>query len=155
MLLRLTLIIPSIGEIRGEIRAPYQAGAGHAQPVEIGIGQIAHIQPQPLCLAAVFDYKLQQDEALTRITVARARIEMYVQLLIRFDKPEVVEAGGMGEAHAGCDLLPAWINGQIGIRTVLVREDRIRAVGRQRMIEIIFDGSVEVELTLSTNCIVV
>ncbi len=70
MFLRLALIVPSIREIGGEIGTPYQAGAGHAQPIEIGIREIADIEAQALRFAAVFDDELQQDEAFTGITVS-------------------------------------------------------------------------------------
>ena len=68
---------------------PDQAGAGHPQPIEIGLGQIADIEPQALRLAAMFDDELQQDEAFARIAEARAGLEMDVQLLVGFDEPEV------------------------------------------------------------------
>ncbi len=109
--LRLALIVPAIGEICGEILAPRQACAGHAQPVEIGLGQIADIEPQPLHLASVFDDELHQDETFARIAVARARFEMEVQFLVGFDEPEVAEAGRMGQAHTRRELLPARIFG--------------------------------------------
>ena len=96
MFLRLTLIVPAIGEIGGEIVTPYQAGAGHAQPVENGLGQIADIEPQPLRLAAVFDDELQQDQTFTRIAVPRAGFEMDAQLLVGFDEPEVAETRSNG-----------------------------------------------------------
>jgi hypothetical protein len=54
----------------------------------------------------------------------------------------------MGETHARPNLFPPQIAGQIRIRPVLVRKDRIRAVGWQRMVEIVFDGSVETEFAL-------
>jgi len=55
----LTLIVPTVGEIAGEVIPPTQAGAGHAQPVEVSLGQIADVEPQSLRLAAVFDDELQ------------------------------------------------------------------------------------------------
>ena len=76
--LRLALIVPAIGEIGGEIVTPHQARAGHPQPVEIRLGQIADVEPQTLRLAAVFDDELQQDETFARIAVARAGLEMDV-----------------------------------------------------------------------------
>ena len=50
MFLRLALIVSAIGEIGRETVTPDQAWAGHAQPVEIGLGQIADIEPQPCAL---------------------------------------------------------------------------------------------------------
>ena len=73
---------------------------------------------------------------------------MDVQLLVGFDEPEVAEAGRMGQAHTRRDLFPARIVGQILIRPVLVRENRIGAIARQRLVEIVLDGRVEVELAL-------
>ncbi len=46
MRLRLALIVPSVGNIGvGLSVGKYQAGAGHAQPVEISFGEIADIEP--------------------------------------------------------------------------------------------------------------
>ena len=67
MVLRLALIVPTVGEIVGEVAALTQASASHAQPVEGSLGQIADVEPQPLRSAAVFDNELQQDEAFTGI----------------------------------------------------------------------------------------
>src|SRR5580700_12284440 len=108
MRLRLALIVPAIGDIGVETVTPYQAGPGHPQPLEIGLGQIAEIDPQPLRLAAVFNDELQQDQAFARIAEARAGLEMDVQLMVGFDEPEVAEAGRMGQAHTRRDLCPAW-----------------------------------------------
>src|SRR5436305_297214 len=114
MRLRLALIVPSVGNVGvGIVLGPHQARAGHSQPVEVSLGQIADIESQTLRLAAMFDHELQKDETFTRIAEARARVEMDVQLLVRFDKPEVAEAGRMSQAHARRDLLPARIAGQI------------------------------------------
>ncbi len=96
MFLDLALIVPAIGHIRGKSITPHQACAGHAQPVEIGSGQIAHVESQPLRLAAVLDNELQQDETFARIAEARARFEMDVQLLVRFDEPEVARSPSNG-----------------------------------------------------------
>src|SRR5271170_7081833 len=109
MWLRLALIVPAIGDIGVETVMPHQASTSHAQPVEIGLGQIAHIEPQPLRLAAVFNDKLQQNETFARIAEARAGFEMDVQLLVGFDEPEVAETGRMGQAHARRNLFPAWL----------------------------------------------
>src|ERR1700684_1126849 len=100
MCLRLALIVPTFGDIGVETVMPNQACAGHAQPVEVGPGQIADIEPQPLRLASVLDDELQQDETLARIAEARARLEMDVQLVIRFDEPEIAEPGGVSQAHS-------------------------------------------------------
>ena len=70
------------------------------------------------------------------------------QLLVGFDEPEVVEASRMGQAHARRDLLPARIVGQILVGSVLVRKDRIGAISRQRLVEIVLDRRVEVEFAL-------
>ena len=91
-------IVPAIGEIRSKIVTPYQACASHAQTVEIGLRQIADIEPQPFRLTAVFDDELKQDEAFTRIAVARPGFEMDAQLLVGFHEPEIVKAGRMGQA---------------------------------------------------------
>ncbi len=88
MWLRLTLIVPAIGNICVLTVTPHKACSGHPQPVEVGVGQIADIEPQPLRLAAVFDDELQQDETFARIAEARAWFEMDVQLLVGFDEPE-------------------------------------------------------------------
>ena len=92
----------------------------------------------------MFDDELQHNEAFSRVAEAGAGLEMNAQLVVGFYKPEVVKAGGMSEAHARRDLFPAQIASQIRVRFVLVREDRIGAVGRQRTIEVVFDGSVEI-----------
>ena len=47
---------------------------------------------------------------------------MNSQLLIRFNKPEVVKASRVGEGHARCDLLPVRIVGEIGIRPIFVEK---------------------------------
>ena len=148
MFLRLALIVPPVGQIGGEIVTPYQARAGHAQPVENGLGQIADVESQALRLAAVLDDELQQDETFARIAVARAGIEMDAQLLVGFDEPEVAEAGRMGQAHPRRDLFPARIVGQILIGPVLVREHWIGAIARQRLVEIVLERRVEVQLAL-------
>jgi hypothetical protein len=80
MWLRLSLIVPAIGDIGVKTVMPHQAGAGHPQPVEVSLSQIADIEAQPLRFTAVLDDELQQDEALTRIAEARAGLEMDVQL---------------------------------------------------------------------------
>ena len=113
MLLRLALIVPSIREIGGEIGTPYQAGPGHAQRLKLASVRSPTSRPRPCGLAPVFDDKLQQDEALAGVAEPCPGVEMDVQLLIRLDEPEVVEAGGMREAHPRRDLLPARIIGQI------------------------------------------
>jgi hypothetical protein len=61
MFLRLAPIVPAISEIAGEIVTPDQACACHAQPVEIGFGQIAYIESEALCLPAIFDDELKDD----------------------------------------------------------------------------------------------
>src|SRR5450755_2874172 len=111
MFLRLVLIVPAIGEIVGEAFSPHQTCPSHAQVVESCVGEIADVEPQPLRLPAVFDDELEQDEAFARIAVASAGFEMYVQLLVGLNEPEVVESSGMGEAHPGSDLFPAGIVG--------------------------------------------
>src|SRR5580658_2664901 len=113
MLLRLTLVVPAVGEIAGESVSPDEASAGHAETFENGVGEIADIESQPLRLAAVFDDELQQDETFARVAEARAWFKVDVQLLVGFDEPEVAEASGMRQAHPRCDLLPARIAGQI------------------------------------------
>ena len=70
------LIVPPISDIAGEFVTPHQACPSHAQPVENGFGQIADVDAEPLRLATVFNDKLQQDEAFSRIAVPRAGIEM-------------------------------------------------------------------------------
>src|ERR1700685_3924519 len=100
MCLRLALIVPAIGHIGVDTVMPYQAGPRHAQSIEISLGQIADIEPQPLRRAAVFDNKLQQDETFARITKTRARLKVDVQLVIGFNEPEVAETGRMRQAHA-------------------------------------------------------
>src|ERR1700683_2566776 len=135
MCLRLALIVPTIGDVGVQAVMPYQAGAGHPQAIEIDLGQIADIEPQPLRLAAVFNDELQQDEAFARIAEVRAGFEMDVQLVVGFDEPEVAEAGGMSQAHTRRDLFPAWIVRQVLIWPVLVRENWIGAIARQRLIE--------------------
>src|SRR5580692_1474896 len=99
MCLRLALVVPTIVDIRLKSVMPNQACAGHAEPVEVRLGQVADIEPQPLRLAAVLDDELQQDESLARVAEARAGFEMNVQLHIRFNEPEIAEAGGMSQAH--------------------------------------------------------
>ena len=111
MCLRLALIVPTIGDIGGETIPPHQARAGHAQPFEIGLGQVADIEPQSLRLATVFDDELQQDETLARIAVARAGFEMDAQLLVGLNEPKVLEPSRMGEAHTRSDFSPAGIAG--------------------------------------------
>ena len=64
MWLRLALIVPSIGDIGVLTVVPNQACAGHPQAVEVGLGQIADIEPQALRLAPVFDDELQQGSSL-------------------------------------------------------------------------------------------
>src|ERR1700722_14527254 len=120
MWLRLALIVPSIGDIGVLTVMPHQACAGHPQTVEVGLGQVSDIQSQALRPAAVFDDELQQDEAFARITEARARFEMDVQLLVRFDEPEVAETGGVSQAHTRGDFFPARIAREFLIRSVLV-----------------------------------
>ena len=44
MLLRFALVVPLVGQIRPEVRAPLQAGAGHAQPHEDGVGQLLDVE---------------------------------------------------------------------------------------------------------------
>src|ERR1035438_10559687 len=106
MCLWLALIVPPIGDISFGTVMPHQACAGHPQPVEVGLGQIADIEPQPQRLAAVFNDELQQDETFARIAEARAGFKMYVQLLVGLDEPEVAEACGMIQANTRRDLLP-------------------------------------------------
>ena len=101
----------TIGEIGRETVTPYQACSSHAQAIEIGLGQIADIEPQPLRLASVFDDELHQNETFARIAVACAGFEMEVQFLVRFDEPEVAEAGRMGQTHTRRELFPARIVG--------------------------------------------
>ncbi len=45
MRLRLPLIVPSIGNVQVLTVVPHQAGAAHTQPVEIGFGQAAYVEP--------------------------------------------------------------------------------------------------------------
>ena len=73
---------------------------------------------------------------------------MDVQLLVGFDEPEVTEARRMGQAHTRRDLFPARIVGEILVWPVLVRENRIGAIARQRLVQIVLDRRVEVELAL-------
>src|SRR5580698_5723419 len=117
MRLRLALIVPSIGNIGILTVMPHQTCAGHSEPIEVGLRQIADIEPQPLRLAAVFNDKLQQDEAFAGVAEVRARFEMDMQLLVRFDEPEVAEAGRMGQAHPRRDLFPAWIVSEVLVRS--------------------------------------
>src|SRR5436305_13476401 len=58
VLLRLPLIVPTIGEIASKIAAPCKAGTLHAKPVEIGLGQTSHIKAEPLRLASVLNNEL-------------------------------------------------------------------------------------------------
>src|SRR5215213_7353406 len=48
MLLRFALVVPPVGQIRPEVRAPLQAGARHPQPHEQGIGQVLDVHAQSL-----------------------------------------------------------------------------------------------------------
>src|SRR6202161_4852345 len=98
MCLRLSLIVPAVGDIGVETVLPHQACAGHPQPVENGLSQIANIEPQPLRLPPVFDDELQQDETFARIAEARAGFEMDLQFIVGFDEPEVAKAGGMSQS---------------------------------------------------------
>src|ERR1700674_4622737 len=71
---------------------------------------------------------------------------MDVQLLVRFDEPEIAEAGGVSQAHTRGDLFPARIVSEVLVRSVLVRKNWIGAIARQRTVEIVLNGSVEAEL---------
>ena len=154
--LRLAPIVPPIGHIGfGLPVMKNQACARHPQPIEIGLRQIANIQPQPLRLAAVLDHELQQDETLPRIAEVRAGLKMNVQFVVGFDEPEVAEAGRMRQAHTRRNLLPARIVRQVLIRPVLVRENRIGPIARQRLVQIVFDRRVQVQFALVDNCITV
>src|ERR1035441_2427575 len=95
MWLRLTLIVPSFGDVGILTVTPHQACAGHPQTIEVGLGQIADIESEALCCAAVFDDKLQQNETFTGVAEASAGVEMNVKFLVRFNEPEVAESGGM------------------------------------------------------------
>jgi hypothetical protein len=70
MLLRFAFVIPSVGQIRPEVRAPLQAGAGHAQPHEDGVSQLLDVDAEPLAPGSLLDGELQQAEAFARIAVA-------------------------------------------------------------------------------------
>jgi hypothetical protein len=128
MFLRLTLIVPAIGEIGGEDVTPHQAGAGHAKPIEIRLSQIAKVESQPLRLASIFDDELEQDKTFARIAGARAGFEMDVQPLVGFDEPEVTESGRMVQAHAWRDLFPARIVCKVLVWPAFVRENRIGSI---------------------------
>src|SRR3984885_1390409 len=54
----------------------------------------------------------------------------------------------MGQGHTWRDLFPARIVCQILVWPVLVRENRIGAVARQGLVEIVLDGCIEVDLAL-------
>ncbi len=73
---------------------------------------------------------------------------MDAQLLVGFDEPEVAETGRMSQAHTRRDLFPAGVVGQILIRPVLVRENRIWAIARQRFVQIVLERRVELEPAL-------
>src|SRR5580700_8767802 len=141
MWLRLALVVPSIGHVSIFAVSPNQACAEHSQAVEVGLGQIAYIEAQAFRLAAVFDDELQQDEAFARIAEARARFEMDAQLLVRFDEPEVAEAGGVGQTHTRSNLFPARVVSEVLVWSILVRKNRIGAIARQRTVEIVLNGS--------------
>src|ERR1700734_759726 len=126
MCLRLALIVPTIGDVGVQAVMPYQAGAGHPQAIEIDLGQIADIEPQPLRLAAVFNDELQQDEPFARIAEANAGLEVDVQLVVGFDEPEVAETGRMSQAHTRRDLFPTWIGGYILIWLLPVSGNEIQ-----------------------------
>jgi len=52
MWLRLSLIVPAIGDIGVLAVAEHETGASHAQAVEVGLGEIADVERQPLSLPA-------------------------------------------------------------------------------------------------------
>ena len=125
MRFRDALIVPAVGDIWVLSDFESQAGAGHSQAVEVGLGEVAEIQAEALRLAAVFDDELQQDEAFAGVAEARSRVEMDFQLLIWLDEPEIAESCGMGEAHARGDFFPARVVGQIFVGAVFVWKDGI------------------------------
>src|SRR5271154_3817105 len=73
---------------------------------------------------------------------------MDVQLLVWLDKPEITEAGGVGQTHTRSDLFPTRIVGEVLVRAILVGKNWIRPIAGQRHVEISLDGSIEVDLTL-------
>lgn len=73
---------------------------------------------------------------------------MDAQLLVRFDEPGVAEPGGVGQAHARRDFFPSRIVRQILIRSILVWKNGIRTIGRQRLVQIGSDRSIQVQPAL-------
>jgi hypothetical protein len=106
----LALIVPTIGKIGSEVRPPHQARTRHAKARESRRGQIVHVNAEPLGLLAVLDSELQQTRTFAGVAKAGAWIEVNSQLLIRLNKPEVVEAG----------LLHLFVDGASGGKSVCV-----------------------------------
>src|SRR5947209_8694566 len=95
---RFSFIVPTVREVGVLTLTPYEAGAGHAEAREVRVGEIPDVESQSLLRAAVLDDELQKDHAFAGVTEVRAGVEVDVNLLVGLDKPEVAEAGGMGEA---------------------------------------------------------
>ena len=149
MWLRLTLIVPSVRNVGVlTVAMPNQACTGHPQTVEVGLRQIADIKPQALGLAPVLDDELQKDQAFARIAEVRSRVKVDVQLPIGLQEPEVTETRRMSQAHTRSDPLPAQIAGKILVWSIFVRKNRIRAIARQRLVEVVLNWSVKVKLAL-------
>ncbi len=148
MVLGFALVVPTVGQVGPEVRPPFQRGAGHAQAGEVGLGQVAQVEAQALRALAIFDGELQQDQAFAGIGELRAGIEMDTQLLVALHEPEIGEAGRMGQGHARGDQLPARIAGQVLIMAVLAFVDRVGIVIGQRLVEIVRDRGIELELAL-------
>src|SRR5580704_12811711 len=73
---------------------------------------------------------------------------MDAQFLVRFDEPEVAEASRMCKAHTRRELFPTRIVSQILVRPVLVWENWIRTITRQRLVKIVLKRCIEPKLAL-------
>lgn len=142
---RFAVDVPAVREVCREVGPPDQAGARHPERREqptIHLG--ADIQAEALLRTSLFDDELQQDDAVARVGVASARLEVELQPSVRLEEAEVGEAGGVCQQPSRRQAHPAAIIFEIGIAGVAIF-DVGRVIGRQRLRQIGGNRRIEIE----------